>query len=873
MKTIIFILTYIILTVGPNLMANDFYAYYTRLPYDDKISDKHADVIVSYGDKGRFVFSRESSYLPRWEAGASINYVAERVPRKGDGSGIQPDKYNRHSYVRIIKSTSDEILVHWRYYPDFLKTEMTNVVHEFFSFNPEGRVERIIKQGTDKISDWKSDSGIFVEYISLTEYGLSSISQKRPVFHDDGRKVTAQIKENSIGKPVAYLHFNEGISDSVTEFISRIQYPISGHKSYWTKGVSGSALKFDGYYSGIAIPGSYSPRISTNFTIEAWIAMAAHPFGWVPIVSQSNWNRAGYYLGINAYGEIGFMFNKNGQWIEYKTNERIDINRWYHIAVTMNDKTRNLIIYLDGKPVFSAEIEFEDNLMLIHANAPLSIGLNNDLLSPLPSERYSFGQYASGTGFEGAIDEVRIFKEALSHDQIFESYKKLAPAEDVLTEPGFAERVLPGHPGTAEKFGAIYTNLKYHEFWDNTWRTSEYPDILVKFDELPTSVTFWRGPSYGAGWVTENNLWMIDQSVESGNGVSYGEHMSDKQGRYSHVRLIENTDARVVVHWRYSLNDVLYSFIKEYGDAGVWIDEYMTIYPDGVGIRKVKQKAIKSELERKPIFWEERPAQKISWQDVQFLAQPGMTPDDVMNLEAVHLANTNGQSAVMDWSNGVPPENPLPDANIELINFKSEYKVFLAFPDGIYINPWGRVPKEMYCHFMTWNHWPVAFINSQGKRSLFPSRITHSALCAADNTVDLGNMAMYGFTKGPVKDLIPLVKSWNNPPKVSKINGIKSVDYIKEERAYLVVSEEENVTFDIEATVDSPLVNPCFVIKNGDSKNTKANLKINGKEIVVGKDFRQGVSYDSDGKSILIVWLKVNAEQNTRFEFKLEDSS
>ncbi len=57
--------------------------------------------------------------------------------------------------------------------------------------------------------------------------------------------------------------------------------------------------------------------------------------------------------------------------------------------------------------------------------------------------------------------------------------------------------------GKIEKFGATYTELKYHDLWDDAWRTSDYPDILVKFDELPTSVTFWRGPSYGAGWVTE----------------------------------------------------------------------------------------------------------------------------------------------------------------------------------------------------------------------------------------------------------------------------------------------------------------------------------------------------------------------------------
>ncbi len=839
--TKILFLGFIFLIGTIETFADDFYAYYTRLPYEDKISDKHADIIVSYGKKGRFVFSRESSYLPRWEAGTSSNYVSEIVPRKGDGSDLQPDKFNRYSYIRIIKNTPEEILVHWRYYPDFLKTEMIDVVHEFYSFSPEGKVDRTVKKGTEKIDDWKSNSGMIVQNIALTEHGMSSLITTRPIFHDDIDQISGEIKENNIGEMAAYFSFDEGKTDSVLESVSGIEFPISGHKSYWTKGISGTALQFDGYYSGVEILAPYAPGISGDFTIEAWIAMAAHPFGWVPIISQSNWKRAGYYFGVNAFGKIGFMFNKNGEWIEFITEERLDVNRWYHVAITLSDETRELTIYIDGKHILTEKVEFDEDLMLIHANAPLSIGLNTDLLSPLPRERYSYGQYASMTGFDGAIDEVKFYNEALSPEQILESYTNLVPGEEFLNNPGFAERMLPGHPGISDEFGAKYTNLDYYELWDDTWRSSDYPDILVKFDELPTSVTFWRGPSYGAGWVTEKNYWMIDQSVESGNAVSYGEHMSDKEGRYSHVRLIENTDARVVIHWRYSANDVLYSFIKEYGDAGVWVDEYMTIYPDGVGIRKVKQKSINRTVKDKPISWEERPVQKISWQDVQFLAQPGMTPDDVMNLEAVHLANIKGDTATMDWTDNIPPENPLPSANIELINFKSEYKVFLAFQEGTFINPWGRVPDWMYCHFMTWNHWPVAFINSQGKSSLFPTRITHSALCAADNAVDHGNMAMYGFTNGAVSKLVPLVKSWNNPAKVSKTAGCQSQGYDKVQRAFVLVADDDQITFEINATADAPLVNPCFVIKNIESRKSKAALEIDGKKIFVGKDFRQGV--------------------------------
>ena len=61
--------------------------------------------------------------------------------------------------------------------------------------------------------------------------------------------------------------------------------------------------------------------------------------------------------------------------------------------------------------------------------------------------------------------------------------------------------------------------------------------------------------------------------------------MSDKENRYSHVRIIENTDARAVVHWRYGLCEVVnYTCANPDPTTGWtdWADEYFTIYPDGV---------------------------------------------------------------------------------------------------------------------------------------------------------------------------------------------------------------------------------------------------------------------------------------------------
>ena len=139
--------------------SSDLYAYYTKVhPGQDSqqysITGKYADVIVGFDENRQFVFSRESSYLSYWQTENGKWYVDEIIPRSGDGTKLQPDKYNRYSYVRIIENTPDKVVIHWRYFPDFMHVEMTNVVHELFTITPDGQVGRKFKKGTEKIGDW-----------------------------------------------------------------------------------------------------------------------------------------------------------------------------------------------------------------------------------------------------------------------------------------------------------------------------------------------------------------------------------------------------------------------------------------------------------------------------------------------------------------------------------------------------------------------------------------------------------------------------------------------------------------------------------------------------------------------------------------------
>ncbi len=89
---------------------------------------------------------------------------------------------------------------------------------------------------------------------------------------------------------------------------------IHGHKSLWKKGISGTALQFDGYNSFLALPNSFAPEITGGITLEAWIAIGAYPWNWTPIVQQGD--DEGYFLGVNAYGQAGFKLMTGEKWEE-----------------------------------------------------------------------------------------------------------------------------------------------------------------------------------------------------------------------------------------------------------------------------------------------------------------------------------------------------------------------------------------------------------------------------------------------------------------------------------------------------------------------------------------------------------------------------
>ncbi len=882
--------------------TDDFYAYYTRLDYeipveaaldyipqededaeeeddededeaeeedeedeeeegvtDGPISGKYADVIVNLGD-GQLVFSRESSYRPYWETADGKWLVDDLIRRDKDVACL-------YTYARIIENKPDSVLIHWRYMPDLENPSgFAGVVNEYYEVSADGNVKRRVKEATANLDDYNDPANVTVQRLKLGSDGIKQVSLKRARLSKQAAKAIkgSPVKAVTATEPVAWWKFDEGLNmrpygqkDLTKETVGGTDCPVAGNTTLWKKGVSGTALAFDGYESSVTLPAPAAPQIEDELTLEAWVVVGAYPWNWAPLVHQSvldpgpveqgtydergkaiaRKSGRGYYLGIGPYGKP--IFTVDG--IELEGSVKLSTNRWTHVAATYgNGKMR---IYVDGKVCGETSADGDIGVPA----TDLVIGLNNVEGRATDPVRGPNNHMAIVYGIEGLIDEVKIYDETLDLGQVKQSFQQFNPGKATVQNPDIDPRILPGESGLVKEFGAYHTKLSYHDLWDNLWRTSDHPDLVVKFDAMPTSVVYWRGANGAAGWVTENNMWMEDQSCETGGPHGCSEHMADKDYRHAHVRLIENTDARIVIHWRYASIDVGYLF----PDLRHWADEYHTIYPDGTGVRKV-------------YFRNGSPG----WQDIQFFTQPGTTAMDTVNLQALSLANLEGKTRKLTWAlpNKVP-ENKRSDKNcIEVVNFKSDYKVFLIFQEGTYITPWGGQEQSRHTDDPfagPWNHWPISQIPSDGRHAVGFDRVTHAAIAAADNVTRYGNMAIYGFTKKDISTLVPLARMWNNPPELARVRGCSSKGYDKNQRAYILSAENSKLSFKVNASEKSPMVNPCFVVKKW--SGGQAALVINGKAVKPGKNFRQGVIRDTDGSPTLVVWLKMKSDKTARF--------
>ena len=535
----------------------EFGAFYTRIQSEKEFEkyarvSEHADIIVDLEMNGAtFNFWRGSSYLPYLQVDNNRYYVDEIVPRNGDGTEKMPDRVNMYSHVKIIESNSDQVVVHWRYLPQFeggnprTGAAKDKFVDEYFFIKPDGMVTRTVRKGTERIDAWRDPENKIVQTFRLTRKGIEDKTlqeAKRSQWADSvsGNPLIAETVE----EPVAWWSFNESKGNYTSESLSNTLSEVDGHKTLWRKGVSGTALQFDGYYSKIELPADKAPQPKDAITIESWVALGAYPWSDVPIVQQADdepeqliakkggeahllgeegreefeealeegaeqeefsfvlkeENDTGYFFGLDGYGNPVFKLRVGDNWQQLATDYHLERRQWYHLAATYSKADGMMRVFVNGDQVGEKRVDKAD---IVLSEKQLKIGQGKPRRPIRPVRSNTFRDIYS---LDGLMDEIKIYDVALSGDQIKQAYDIYAPNMDLLSSVDMEQRVLPDGENR-NGFGAYYKHLRFYDVWDNQWRFSDHPDVVVEFEKTHAKLVFWRGTGYIPMMVNENGQW------------------------------------------------------------------------------------------------------------------------------------------------------------------------------------------------------------------------------------------------------------------------------------------------------------------------------------------------------------------------------
>jgi hypothetical protein len=621
-----------------------------------------------------------------------------------------------------------------------------------------------------------------------------------------------------------------------------------------------SALNFDGFSAYVAAP--LPGALPGAFHIAANVALAAYPWNVCPVLDALTLERdggeSGFSAGIDDRGRPRFALVTSTGLHVVNGEVALDLYQWHRLAFVFEPDVA-VSILLDGIEIGRARVS--GRYRPSEASEALIGKTRHEIIPTGPIRPYA--HLPITVYFDGLIDAVTVAQGGPCFKTALNGKADIAP------------RRLPAGPTGAGRFGATYERLKYYDGWDRRWRVGDHPDVLVRFDKADYRVVFWRGTNYIPCWVSGDGIWYTNEFNETwGNGATgCAEPMSDKHCAYSHVRIIESHDARVVVHWRYALVDVLDVRPRKDPVSG-WTDfsdEVYTIYPDGTATRSITLHST-------------QPMESHEFQESIVVLGPGQRPEDVLELEPVTLANMAGDAHTYSWANGRPRHLPEPArANIAMINTRSPQRPYLIVSDEPCLSrDDGPQPAPLfppYHHetlsdgqiFPWWNHWPTSDIPSDGRRAVAADRASHSSVLTGSEWADYKvtptsrqRVMLHGLTEQKAEELVPLAAAWLSPAPLAGLTDGASGIFDPVEKAYLLSGAGE-VSFTLQAGDASPVINPAFVLQGWTAG--AVDVVIDGQVRHEDKSLRTGWRHSAQ-RSDLIVWVELSTTAPVAVRFR-----
>src|SRR6476659_1797982 len=193
----------------------------------------------------------------------------------------------------------------------------------------------------------------------------------------------------------------------------------------WTAGKSGSALSFDGVNDTVYIANSTSLNaVSNGVTVAAWVNRSSTQAGGVSVVSREFGNTyyEHYYLGFED-GKYRWFVNTTSGYSDYLIGGPSPQGQWIHMVGTYDGT--DVKLYVNGVLQFST---------------PHSGTFSTDFTGLTIGASHNDGSHAPIEAFNGKVDEVNIFAQALTAQEVLQVYQATggtvdAPPSVTLTAP------------------------------------------------------------------------------------------------------------------------------------------------------------------------------------------------------------------------------------------------------------------------------------------------------------------------------------------------------------------------------------------------------------------------------------------------------
>ena len=251
---------------------------------------------------------------------------------------------------------------------------------------------------------------------------------------------------------VLYIPFDEGRGKTAADISKSENHGELEGNWEWDDGKFGKSIRFT-----INNPGMVRTPVDKVFafeggdeiTIMAWVSMdVARPGARGILYNSPDANKANYALRLETVDPSFFYRDKGDQDFHRVTGiwDSVPIDTWTHIAATNTfGNAEAMKIYLNGKNQKSSR---DGGVNKGHEAKDWSKG--DGTKPPLPANGpITIGGYGVfGEPFQGAIDEVMIWKVTLTEEEI----------QTIMQAPGDQFLSVEPHQKLATKWGAIKQN-------------------------------------------------------------------------------------------------------------------------------------------------------------------------------------------------------------------------------------------------------------------------------------------------------------------------------------------------------------------------------------------------------------------------------